>query len=442
MKQQTADDEMKGTVVEFRNWVVGIILSAPILGCTTASVTNSGDRRVREPAVNREQAGNPSVEGAGATDRKNDQSEGNAANPEQSSRLDPGQPAADNRQRLQSVAVPSDGEVDAMIGRAGGSGDFISVAHLSKGGTSADLEVYRYGVTKALNSVSTNPQIIRLQPVDPAETVYRFNAAEFKLGAAEMNAILAAPGAQQGIRQVGAARVFKADWLVYAVTRPEIYDRIMRIPNFVGDLERQIGADLSRQISAEVGDGQSEVTFGRRTLARVPIDVGGEPGGYYWRSIDYFQALEAGEFFFSLPNGLQGYMLSGFANQHRIDAQPFVATDRNRPQDGLRRCVGGADACGYVINGESCITCHANGVKTNKNFINFRGGTQQDFERVMAQDADRFARALAKMGFDSVGVEPVLETLKAYRSAGGNIDRRQGGSEVNPVFVTGGIFQR
>jgi hypothetical protein len=78
----------------------------------------------------------------------------------------------------------------------------------------------------------------------------------------------------------------------------------------------------------------------------------------------------------------------------------------------------------------------------SKNFGGVRGGSVADFERLVAQDADRFAKALSKMGFDSVGVEPVLETLKVYRSVSGNADRRQGGSEVNPVFPRGGIFQR
>lgn len=350
--------------------------------------------------------------------------------------------SAGERQRLEGVTVPAESEIDGLIAQSG-NGYYVSLAHLGAGGPASELEVYRYGVHKALNSVSMAPDIVKMKAVDPAESVYLLNPAEFRLSADDMNSILAAPGANAGVRKVGGSVLIQGDWLTYAVTRPEIYDHIMRIPNDVGSMERQAGVNRNNGvITADIGDGQSEVTFGRRVLERVSIEVGGQPGGYYWRSYDPFTALMAGEFFFSLPNGLQAYMLSGFVDQHRIDAQPFVATDRNRPQDGLTQCVGGEAPCGYVINGESCITCHANGVKMNKNFSNVQGGSTADFEAWLAADADRFASALAKLGFDSIGVEPVLETVKTYQKVSGNRDVRQGGSEVNPVFATGGIFER
>lgn len=339
--------------------------------------------------------------------------------------------------------VPNQAKVEQIVAQAGTHGYFITVAHLSQSGRSSDLDVFRYGVTKALNSISTNPKIVRLNPIDPAQTVYNFNPSDFRLNDNDINLILRGPGAEQGVQRIGDSILIKADWLVYSITRPEIYDLIMRIPNDVGSLERQLGiTPNSPRISGEVPSGHSEVTFERRTLIRIPIDVGGEPGGYYWRSVDYFQFLTAGEFFFSLPNGLQGYMLSGFANQHRIDAQPFVATDRNRAQDGLNRCVGNEPTCGYVINGESCITCHANGVKLSKSVHSVQGGTQQDFENLIAEDGQRFSRALSLMGFDNVGTEPILATLKAFRSRSGISDQRENGSEVNPVPFNGGIFQR
>jgi hypothetical protein len=421
------------------------VIASPLAGCTSASVSDAGGpgRNTPQGPQPQGEAGAPDAGGASADQTQGQDGQlGGSSLGEQDKDPGAGGRSEDEKNRLEGMEVPGEGDVDSIVSGEGG-GLFVSLAHLGQGKSAKDLEVFRYGVTKALNSVSTNPQIIKLAPVDPAESVYRLNPTDFRLSADDMNIILSAPGANGGVRQVGGAKVIKGDWLVYAVTRPEVYDKIMRIPNDVGALESQIGVNRSRgAISAEVGDGQSEVTFGRRTLERVPIEVGGEPGGYYWRSIDYFTALTAGEFFFSLPNGLQGYMLSGFATQHRIDAQPFVATDRNRPQDGIRQCVGGEAPCGYVINGESCITCHANGVKMSKNFGGVRGGSVADFEKLVAQDADRFAKALSKMGFDSVGVEPVLETLKVYRSVSGNGDKRQGGSEVNPVFPRGGIFQR
>jgi hypothetical protein len=95
-----------------------------------------------------------------------------------------------------------------------------------------------------------------------------------------------------------------------------------------------------------------------------------------------------------------------------------------------------------VINGESCITCHENGVKMNKNFGNIKGGTKQEFEQYLKRDAERFASALNKMGYNTVGVEPIKKTLETYRSRSGAVDKRAGGSEVNIVRPEGGLFQR
>lgn len=416
-------------------------------GCTSATSTSSSGRAIGAKPKGK-------VEKTSASSGKDDDSkrepggaqQGDADASGAGSALgeDPGAGGRndDSRQTLEDQKAPSKSEVDALVSGSGDAGLYVSVAHLGEGRSALDLEVYRYGLTKALNSVSTNPEIVKLEAIDSAETVYRFVPADFRLSDADIQLILASPGGDRSVRKVGSSKIIDGDWLVYAITRPEIYDVIMRIPNSVNELEAQAGVDMSRAISAEVGDNESEVTFARRTLIRTPIDVGGEPGGYYWRSIDYFGALTAGEFFFSLPNGLQGYMLSGFVGQHRIDAQPFVATDRNRAQDGLTQCVGGEAPCGYVINGESCITCHANGIKMSARFGGVQGGTTQEFEALVAQDSDRFAAALAKMGFDSVGVEPVLETLKVYRAASQTPDKRRDGGEIVPVNPDKGIFQR
>lgn len=405
--------------------ITGIALVLNMIACESAKVSgNSDDSGGSTPGKKRRNGGGPTI---GATD-------GGA------------QTSGEDRiAKLSGASVASDSEADNLIQNDPEKGNgiiYVTLNHLSKGGGGAsDIEVYRFGVTKALNSISTRPQINKMEPLDPGESVYRVRLDQFALNENNLRAILAAPGAKEGSKRVGNAIVVKGDWLVYAVTRPEVYDRIMRIPNTVGGLESQLKLG-GKQISAEVGDRQSDVTFGRRTLVRQDSNIGGEPGGYYWRSIDYFGPLVAGEFFFALPNGLQGYMLSGFATQHRVDAQPFVATDKSRPQDGLTRCVGNVGNCGYVINGESCMTCHENGVNMNKNFSNVKGGTKEEFEAYVNKDSQRFMNAIAKMGFDSVGTEPIKQTLETFRSRTGTKDKREGGSEVNPVNPGGGIFAR
>lgn len=309
-----------------------------------------------------------------------------------------------------------------------------------------DLEVYRFGVTKAMNHLSIKPDIVKMKALDPAGIVNALDLSALGLTQRDIDTMMKAPDSAANVRQVGSSKVINGDWMVFAATRPEVYDVILRIPNSVGELEKQLGADRSKAVTAELKPGTSEIVFGRRVLERIPMSAGGQTNGYYWRSYDYVfnssDGLVAGEMLYSLPNGLQGYMLIGFATQHRWDAQPFVATDFNRPADGIEKCAQDGSGCGYVINGESCITCHADGIKTNENFFDFQGAGGDQFKKLMAQDTKRFTDAVAAMGFEDPGVEPVLETIKAYRTRSGNADKREGGGEVAPVAPRGTIWNR
>jgi hypothetical protein len=363
-------------------------------------------------------------------------------------------------EQLANAPVPDEAKIQEIVQKDGGNAQsgvvYISLAHLAKSGQGTqDLEVYRYGVTKTLNSLSMKPAIKRLDPLDEGQTVYKVNLGDFSLNANTLGLVSRVAGANNAIKKVGNATVIKGDWLVYAVTRPEVYDNIMGIPNFVGALETELRVDTSKAVYWNISS--SEVTFEPRVLERIPIEIGGKQGGYYWRSYDFarrdvqvrgFQNpqtlrragvidLVAGEFFFSLPNGMQGYMLSGFATQHRIDAQSFVATDSNRPQDGLRRCVGGHQQCGYVINGESCITCHENGVKINQTVAGIKGASKEEADRLFAQDTQRFAAAIREMGFEDQGVEPIKATIHRFRTDSNVSDARRQGSEVSPTSGRG-----
>jgi hypothetical protein len=347
---------------------------------------------------------------------------------------------AQDPSRLANAPVPDESAIQDLVakdqGKAGSGAIYVSLAHLAKGGKGTqDLEVYRFGVTKILNSLSMKPEIKRLAPLDEGKTVYRVNLADFGLTANDLNTMKRMPGSANAVKRVGNADVIKGDWLVFAATRPEAYDSIMSLPNFVGILESELRIDRSKAVNWYVN--ASNVTFEKRRLERIPINIGGKPGGYYWRSYDYLAFLVAGEFFFSLPNGLQGYMLSGFAEQHRLDARSDVATDFNRPQDGLKRCVGGKQACGYVINGESCITCHANGVRINDTITSIKGASTEEANRLYAQDAKRFKSEINEMGFADQGEEPVLATLRRYKADNNVKDFRPQGSEISPTAGRG-----
>lgn len=368
-----------------------------------------------------------------------------------------GQKEDSKAQALADLPAPSDEEVRRFIAEdAKGAGQgtiYATIGHLvSEGKSAKELQSVRYGMTKALNSVSMAPEIKKLRAVDPAGTVYAFNLRDFQLSAAQWAAVQNAPEAGQNLSTQEGVTVVKGDWLVFALTRPEVYDKVMGIPPQINMLEARLGVNLSEAVYMNVVE--SDVTFSERVLMRTPIEIGGKPGGYYWRSFDFARPdgvqkgfanpealnnagipdLIAGEFFFSLPNGLQGYMLSGFGEQHRYDAQAFVATDKRRGQDGLRKCVGGFESCGYVINGESCITCHAEGINAPKKMVGTKGVSIEEANALFQKDQERFVSALREMGYDDVSAEPVGDTLDRYKAHRGVTDQRQQGGEVEAVF--------
>ena len=345
---------------------------------------------------------------------------------------------------------------------ANGGGNIIyaTIGHLSPSGQqTSQLNVVRFGLTKVLNSISMNPYIVPLTPLDNGKTVYRINMDDYKQPNA-LSRIRTAPNAENNISQVGNATVVKGDWLVYALSRPEVYDIMMSLPQLGSMLVSTLGVNYNQAVY--VNTNRSEVTFGGRVLMRAPIELGGKPGGYFWRSYDFarpdvmqrgFQNpqslqstsipdLVAGEFFFSLPNGLQGYYLTGFGDQHRYDVpgpggtsiDPPVATDYRRPQDGLSYCVGGKAPCGFVINGESCMTCHASGINAPTDPAGTNGATMAQITSLITADQSRFAGAVKEMGFIDVQEEPIMATIKIYRDTNSFADKRGQGSEVSGLL--------
>ena len=369
---------------------------------------------------------------------------------------------------LSSAPVPDTAAIAKLIAsdfakNGGNSASVIyaTIDHLAPEKVdSAKLEIVRFGMAKVLNSVSMAPAIVKLQAVDEAKTVFRINLADYKQAAA-LGRIKSAQYAEGNVSQIGGATVVKGDWLVYALSRPEVYDPLMNLPALDRQLESTLGVNYSKAAYINVASGTSDVVFAGRVLMRVPIEIGGKPGGYYWRSYDFVRAdvqnraftdpstlknaqisdLVAGEFFFSLPNGLQAYYLTGFGNQHRYDVpapgggsiDPPVATDYRRPQDGLTRCVGGKPGCGFVINGESCMTCHGTGVNIPKTPAGTNGISLADMTTLINQDRARFGGAIKEMGYDTKIDEPIFATLNIFRSDRKVADKRAQGSEVSGI---------
>ncbi|MCA9029075.1 MAG: hypothetical protein KDA86_28100, partial [Planctomycetaceae bacterium] len=143
------------------------------------------------------------------------------------------------------------------------------------------------------------------------------------------------------------------------------------------DLERYLGVDVLTNIrsgrAGRSGFTESGVSGQNRLLERHTL----KSGGFYWKSYDFkssnrtailpefplgpkfddnpFNDLafehDGGEIIFSLPNGLQAYLLvDGKGN--RIDAGPIEVVADSLKTSGNEQIVAGV----------SCIACHRNGM--------------------------------------------------------------------------------
>ena len=274
---------------------------------------------------------------------------------------------------------------------------FFTLDHLHNNPTLADdsLAVHRAAVSKLANSLSWQPEIVVPEVVEGTEgTVLVIDLRKLGWDFEDWKAIAKAypygvthsddeafRDLEREVARLAGTRLaaIRADWFVATVSRPPLYDRLLRLPASLRDLEHKLGVNLEanfdRDILKRAGMITSGVSKHNRLVERHPT-----PFGAYWRSYDFGssdgrgnlnlfplgprfpgnhfddQAFEqaGGEVIFHLPNGLQGYMLAD-AKDRRLDAPAPIAIVRDREETA---------GTPEVVNGISCIACHKNGMKS------------------------------------------------------------------------------
>lgn len=253
--------------------------------------------------------------------------------------------------------------------------------------------------------------------------------------------------------------IARADWWVFMLSQPPLYYEVLGLPGssaiaskrgtdkerlgIDGELERDIlKVTINKETIASgqvlrMGFEKSKVSQGHRVVERHSV---GTDGGYYWKSFDFnkdrtqvntllnpadiFRAPlgppeygltidprlrfrhDGGEMIFSLPNGLQGYLLTDGQGK-RLDRGPFeVVQDEKHPRRS-------------IIAGVSCMGCHPQGINSPLNNIvdqiarladdmplrdheretlKTLYGRQKEINDLMAADMTRFAKALKDCG--------------------------------------------
>ena len=308
--------------------------------------------------------------------------------------------------------------------------------------TDEDLRYVRAATSKLINSLSYQPRIVPPRVVDPEYgTILAIDLRDYGWGVDDWDSVLThypyglRVGGQDEkriIRNTGgcATPAIRADWFVNTCSRPPLYHELLDIPHNAKVLEKKLGVDIrqnfnnNQMMRAAFSGLKSGVSEQNRMVERH--DQTGA-GRFYWKSYDMlpgperehdflrsplgpigmdakYQGAEfrhdGGEIIFSLPNGLQAYMLVD-GNDQRIDIGPqAVVRDPNQHGGGFE-----------IVNGVSCMGCHKQGmIKWDSDFIRpdfeKREGqrvadkvlelfpTNEEFFKVVDEDRQYFTRAM------------------------------------------------
>lgn len=265
--------------------------------------------------------------------------------------------------------------------------------------TEYDLRLYRAALSKVINSLSLQNEIVLPEAIDQQQTVYRIDLRDLGWDTRQLwrsvlrrypygltydrithNEELRRTSAR--LKRASGTNVsyVRADWFVFHATRGSLYDEFLNLPKTARELEQRLGLDTQAAFIADpprlarAGFDESGVSIGARVLSRYGLPS----GGYYWISDDFVKANrrstlyrfalgpifdgnefadrfgyqhDGGEIIFSLPNGMQGYMLvDGQGN--RIGKGPIEVVRDSKE-------IGGTPE---VVNAISCMHCHQHGM--------------------------------------------------------------------------------
>ncbi|MEQ1824087.1 MAG: hypothetical protein ABL949_16380 [Fimbriimonadaceae bacterium] len=323
------------------------------------------------------------------------------------------------------------------------------------------LNVYRSAISKSVNSLSWESTIVKPEPIDESKTIFRINLEDYgwtpevweRIAKFYPYTLLADSPASQLIKAAtGTSRgVLRADWFVYATSQAPLYHQILGMPGDIVQnaeflLEKKLGFDYARALqdggAVRSGFEQSGVSQGNRIIERVTFTYARGGLAYYWKSYDFdknnkekpggdiFKAPlgpktagltsngtrqfshAGGEIVFSLPNGLQAYLLVDARGARLNEAPTNIVHDQNRTD-------------GRIINGISCMGCHKNGmfattpkdeVLTHALALPLDDKEEAQIKRLYSQakmdaaieaDTKSFNEALSECDVDENGVEPL-----------------------------------
>ncbi|HEY0710706.1 MAG TPA: hypothetical protein VGG33_28135 [Polyangia bacterium] len=265
---------------------------------------------------------------------------------------------------------------------------YVSFAHFVGEGRSAkEMEVVRQVFAFILNSLSRRGQIVAPQTIDPAKSIFRVRLSDLGWDAALWDTLTAfypyclrsdLAGHLALYQQLGTeAPVVRGDWFLATATKAPLYDLLIDLPRTLDELGTRLGVNINDDINhpgqaeptnlTRIGFRRSGVALHNRLLERHL----GSAGQYLWISYDFDSNVgradlmanplgprnrdrqnfthtfehAGGEVIFTMPNGLQGYMVVDAIGNRIAEVPLDVARDPRRRN-------------GVVENALSCYGCH------------------------------------------------------------------------------------
>lgn len=354
--------------------------------------------------------------------------------------IEAGAPDFNDSRPRRTVLTPAD-VVDRMRRDLNVAGErdrrfyrYFTLTHLYNAGWSDDeLESYRVALSKLVNSLSWGRRVVRPESVDASKTILRIDLRDYKWSPAVWNQILigypyavalSTRSAQQCVDETACPLPYvRGDWFVAAAARPPLYHEVLQLPATDRELEKLVRVDVDEDIRQErvarAGFNGSGVSRNNRLIERHESSYGA-----YWKSYDFAGSAErknlfahpmgpggenafehdGGEIIFTLPNGLQGYMLVDNKG-NRIDRGPTSIVSDPKQTDRA------------VVNGLSCMSCHVQGmidksdqvretVRKNLNAFDKKEADTilalyppaKEFEKLLEEDRSRFVQSVGASG--------------------------------------------
>lgn len=330
------------------------------------------------------------------------------------------------------------------------------------GAKDAQLDVYRFALTKAINSLSYESKIVIPTAIDAEKTIYRIDIRDYgwrrfqweEIARRDPYAVFTGSAKERRIRrltQVQRLPYTRADWFMENALQGNLYNILMQVPGNVQNLEFDFGVNVDRNIQRgdvkRAGFNGSGVSQQSRMIEWHQTRFGS-----YWKSYDFLPengqsrrnlfefALDrrnfgdgfdhaGGEMIFQLPNGLQMYMLTDNVGRRLEVAPTPIVSDLTRPSS-------------EVTNAISCFRCHhsgmlpmARGDEVRKHYeanafaysrreVDFVRALYPGNAVIMKQLADdnaRFDAAIKQMGKNPIAStnetnEPVFQMVQQFES--------------------------